>query len=604
MFPLKSDSLVLYKQRPGRVVRISKKKIDVQTDEGTHSVRHKDVIVLHQGPLTSLNALRPQVGEVLAAWELLAGTETTLPELTELVYGSVTPASTWAAWQLVDDRLYFSGEPDAIVVHTAEEVAAERAAREARIAEERAWQAFLQRLNSGRYDADDYTFLQEVEALALGQRNTSRVLKALNRAETWQGAHELLLSIGYWKPTVNPYPTRAGVAVRPPAALLPPLADEPRRDLTHLAAFAIDDAGSSDPDDAISWDGEHLWVHIADAAALIAPNSEADEEARARGATLYLPEGTTPMLPEAATAILGIGLTDPSPALSFALRLTERGTVEATEIVPSWVSVTRISYEEAEGRLDEEPLRTMRQWSRRYTQLRHERGAAFIELPEVKVQVSGERVQIVSLPSLISRDLVRDAMLMAGEGVARYALAHNIPVPFSTQEKTDTAPDSGRTMSSMYALRRSLRPSQLKITPGSHGGLGMDLYTQSTSPLRRYLDLVVHQQLRAHLRGEPLLDESAITERIALGRSAARAVRRTERLSNRHWSMVHLLNHGSWSGWGVVVEQRGARSKVILPALGLEVDVYAKGHWALDDEIEVELTGVDLPNLEATFQPL
>jgi len=37
-----------------------------------------------------------------------------------------------------------------------------------------------------------------------------------------------------------------------------------------------------------------------------------------------------------------------------------------------------------------------------------------------------------------------------------------------------------------------------------HYGLNEKAYTHFTSPIRRYADLVVHQQLRAHLKGEPL----------------------------------------------------------------------------------------------------
>ena len=47
-------------------------------------------------------------------------------------------------------------------------------------------------------------------------------------------------------------------------------------DLTGLEAWAIDDAGNQDPDDAVSLEGNRLWVHIADAAALILPDGEAD----------------------------------------------------------------------------------------------------------------------------------------------------------------------------------------------------------------------------------------------------------------------------------------------------------------------------------------
>eukprot|EP00160_Parvularia_atlantis_P016364 Unigene5163_Nuclearia_a/m.15840 Unigene5163_Nuclearia_a/g.15840 ORF Unigene5163_Nuclearia_a/g.15840 Unigene5163_Nuclearia_a/m.15840 type:complete len:157 (+) Unigene5163_Nuclearia_a:1284-1754(+) len=38
--------------------------------------------------------------------------------------------------------------------------------------------------------------------------------------------------------------------------------------------------------------------------------------------------------------------------------------------------------------------------------------------------------------------------------------------------------------------------------PGAHWTLGLASYTQATSPIRRYTDVLVHYQLKAHLRGE------------------------------------------------------------------------------------------------------
>lgn len=81
---------------------------------------------------------------------------------------------------------------------------------------------------------------------------------------------------------VNPHPRRLNMPATDPTVSFPPLPDEPRLDLTHLPAFAIDDAGNQDPDDALSVDGDRIWVHVADVAALIQPDSPADLEARPR----------------------------------------------------------------------------------------------------------------------------------------------------------------------------------------------------------------------------------------------------------------------------------------------------------------------------------
>ena len=378
---LRLDSLVLYKNRPARVTTTGDKKIDIQTETGPVSVRPKDVTLLHPGPLRALNELRPLQGETLAAWELLAGATTAVAELAELAFGSYTPQSAWAAWQLVEDGLYFSGEPDAITVHDATKVTTIQANREAKAAEERAWQGCLARLKAGAYVSEDERYLGDVVAVALEQREQSRVLRALGQSENREQAHTLLLNIGYWAETVNPYPQRLGVPAGQPTLDLPALPDEARRDLTHLAAFAIDDADSTDPDDAISWENGRLWVHVADVAALVPPGSPADEEARARGANLYLPEGTLHMLPMAATAALGLGLQEISPALSFGIDLAADGTVAQVEITPSWVRVTRLTYDEAENRLTEAPFDQLYALAERSVTRRWANGAAVANNP-------------------------------------------------------------------------------------------------------------------------------------------------------------------------------------------------------------------------------
>ena len=617
------DSLVLYKNRPARVTTINDKKIEIQTEAGAVSVRPKDVTLLHSGPLRALRDLQPVKGEVLAAWELLAGSITTVAEVAELAFDQYTPLTAWAVWQLVEDGLYFSGEPDALTVHDTAKVAAIQATREAKAAEERAWQAFLARLHQHTYAPEDERYLGDVVAVALEQREQSRVLRALNQSESREQAHTLLLAIGYWDATVNPYPRRLGVPCDQPTLPLPPLPDETRRDLTHLLAFAIDDADSTDPDDAISWDKGRLWVHVADVAALVAPDTPVDQEARARGANLYLPEGTIHMLPMATTTALGLGLEEQSPALSFGIDFQDDGSVAQVEITPSWVRVTRLSYDEADTRLNEAPLDHLHALAERCMTRRYVNGAIELELPEVKVRVVAGQVTIKPLPPLRSRMVVREAMLIAGEAVARYALAHELPVPFTVQDATDEArAQTPTTLSEMFALRRLLKPSQQKSAPGTHAGLGMEFYCQVTSPLRRYTDLLIHQQLRTLLRAIALqpdaqenrpenassprtdlpLDGQAIMEHSAEASASARTLRVTERLSNQHWKLVYLLQNPGWSGEGIVVEKNGNRNLVVIPELDLETDIYGRPDLVLDSVVRLTLSEVNLPQLEARFQ--
>ena len=598
---LRQNSLVLYKRHPARVLAAGDKlEIEVR-GSGIRKVRPKDVELLHPGPLQSLSELNQDlVGEPDTAWELLAGETTNLSELAELIHGEYTPPTAWATWQLVSQDLYFSGNPDEIVARTSDEIELEEQRRSAKLAAEQAWTAFIGRLQVGQMAPEDGPFLAELEKQALGQQTKNRILRELGRAESPENAHALLLQLKYWDPAVVPYARRQSLATNLPTLDLPELPAEERLDLTNLEAFAIDDAGNQDPDDALSFEAGRLWVHIADVAALVTPDSAADIEARDRGANLYLPDGTIPMLPPQATRMLGLGLAPTSPALSFGMDLDSDYKITALEIVPSWIQVNRLTYEEAEARLDEEPLRSLHDLAQTMQGERWANGAVFIEWPEFRIRVVDGRVAITPLPPLHSRDLVTEAMLMAGEAIAHFALNHQIPIPFSTQDPpTEAEIPTG--LAGMFARRRTLKRSQLRSTQAPHAGLGLEAYSQATSPLRRYMDLVVHQQIRAYIRGQELLGEGEVLERVGMAESISGSVRQTERLSNRHWSLVYLLEHPDWQGKGILVDKRQRRGTVLVDGLGLEAQVHLPTDIPLNSTLSLTLNGIDLPRLEAHF---
>ncbi|MDH3599870.1 MAG: RNB domain-containing ribonuclease [Candidatus Tectomicrobia bacterium] len=595
------QSLVLYKNRPARVLQTGE-RLEIELEGGKPlKVRAKDITLLHPGPIDSLGDLQPQEGDIETAWELLAGSTTNLAELTELAYGDYTPAAAWDAWQLVSDGLYFRGSPDEIEARTEDDVERERATRAARAAEKQAWEAFLDRLRAGETAPEDERYLKELDDRALGARPDSRILRELGSSDSPEKAHALLLKINRWDYEVNPYPQRASIITSPPDAELSFLPDESRRDLTHLPAFAIDDEGNQDPDDALSLEGSRLWVHVADVAALVTPDSPADLEARARGANLYLPESTVTMLPPEATSQLGLGLADVSPALSFGLDLSDDGALQDVEVAPSWVRVTRLTYAEVNDRLEEEPFQEFYRLAQLSEERRRENDAVFIELPEIKISVENGQVSIQPLPPLPSRMLVTEAMVMAGEAVARFAVERGLPFPFTTQVPPDSY-ERPESLADMFAVRRTLKRSQQTSMPAPHAGLGLDVYARATSPLRRYLDLVVHQQLRAYLRGEETLGEQEVLERVGAAEAVTGSARLAERQARRHWTLVYLLQHPEWRGEGVVVERRGARSTVLIPALSLEVQMPLGEDIPLDTTVSLISTGVNLTELEAYFR--
>jgi len=599
-FPI--HSLVAYKNRPALIIENSL-DLQIELEDGRkQKVRSKDIIPIHPGPVLNIADIEPQLGDVETAWEIMSHDAVTLRELAELAFGKFTPSTAWGAWQLICDGLYFQGTPDCITAYSHEEVSQKQETRRIKTSQKIAWKDFMTRVANRQVTSEDGQFLAEVEAMALGEAKESRVLRELGRSQNPQNAHSLLLELGRWNSRFNPYPKRFGVPLSAPVINLPELPEEDRVDLTHLPAFAIDNAWTTDPDDALSLEGPNrLWVHIADVAALVVPDSPADIEARKRATSLYLPEITVPMLPAEASERLGLGIHDVSPALSFGLNLDSEGEIVGMEIVPSWVRVSRLSYEQAEGMLHDLPFERLLCLAQNNEARRKRKGAVNIELPEVDIHVEDGKVVFHPVRSLRSQMIVREAMLMAGEAVAGYALREGIPFVFSTQEATEipALPDG---LAGMYALRRCMKRGQLKSLPARHSGIGLDIYTQITSPIRRYQDLLVHQQLRAHIRGQVLLTSQEILQRLGAAEAVMSNMRQVERLSNQHWTMVYLSETPQWHGEGVIVETDGTHSTAIIPGIGMETHLHCQRSLPINTLVPIVLGASNIPELRAFFR--
>ncbi len=614
MSDIKKGALVCYKSKPA-IVDALNDKIEISFFKHIKRVRDKDILLIHPGPIRDVSELDIELPESLdtldETLELLEGESFSLAELAELLYGEFTPKSAWSSWALVMDGLYFEeeGGTDAISnnlkVRPLDLIKEEKEQRDARKQQKEAWSSLIERIKKGQILAEDYTHLVEVEQVATAERENSRILKTIGITETKEAAHTLLLKLGYWQEEYNPWPRRMGVDMTNPELAIPdPLPCE-RRDLQHLKAWAIDDVGNQDPDDAISLEGDRLWVHIADVSSLVTPDSELDIEARSRGTNLYLPDQVIHMLPSGITEQLGLGLQEQSHALSISFIVAENGELEDIEICFSLLNVTRTTYGDADNELDT-TFANLKVVTDRYHQRRIKNDAAMLDFPEVNIKVKDGKISVHPYGRSGSRQLVTEAMLAAGEAIAHFATDNNIPIPYAYQPEPEEIqyPDK---LSEHYAYRRRFKASKHATEPSSHFGLGLPCYTRVTSPIRRYLDLVVHQQLRAFLTDQPLLEHEALVERIGLADEGSFAARKTERFSNQHWKMLYLKQQSQtddWQGEAIVVHQDERKTTVILPDLALEPKLRRKGDIDLDTSITVELQSVNIPDLQANFRIL
>ena len=610
---LKKDCLVLYKQAPAHVKAIGT-KVEISLPGGkTLSVRDKDVVLLHPGPLTSLSVLDEEMpsGQVEEAWELLQGESPSLQELAELVYGNYTPSAAWHSFKLLNRTPWFKGTIHDIIVMDTESVARQiRVAREKEEAEIR-WLDFLERFKQKQtHPEKDEIFLRDLEMFALGRSKGSRILKALGKEQNPQNAHRVMVAFKVKAETWNPHPLRLNIPLQIPDYFVGEMPPDSRLDLTDSTAYAIDDEGNQDPDDAIHWDGQKFWVHVADVAALYPANSEIDQAARERASSLYLPEQTIPMLPPHVTERLGLGLTETSPALSYAFSIDDKFNIIGFSVHLTNIRVARLSYEEADRRITEEPFATMKRITDKAAKRRQSAGAITINHPQVKTIVddTGE-ISIIPLPEIDSRQMVAEAMLLAGFHAAKMCHAEGIHIPYATQDidnQQQTQDSSDRTgqpinYAAEFERRRSMKRSRMTIECGPHGGLGLRAYTRVTSPLRRYPDLIASRQIRQHILGKEIEGPDSVLAGLAAFESQIGSLIQAERRSVLFWKLHWLKRRPGYTAEAWLIDKKERQGLFLIPVIALETWVALKKEVQLGAKVVLEAKKVDIAELTALF---
>ncbi len=397
-----------------------------------------------------------------------------------------------------------------------------------------------------------------------------------------------------------------------------PLSAEGRRDLASLEVFTIDEATTADMDDALSvqaaGDGYEIGIHITDAASLVPAGGEVDIEARGRVSSLYLPERVIPMLPPSLST--GAGSLAPGvrrATLSLLVRVDGEGRIVEWEATPSVVeSSAKLSYEEADAALADlghprsESLRALERVANGWREERLASGALEMDRPEVKVTVDAEgrvEVSVVERPTA-SRRLVAEFMILANRLFGEFCRDQGIPSIYRTQDpvsmeglaETSVAPVR------QYQILRRIRAASVSGSPGPHALLGLPVYAQSTSPLRRYTDLVVQRQVAHFLRhGVPLYDVDEVEEIVHQAREQLRDLARAEGDRRQHWLLRFLSACIGEAFPAVVLEIRDRHALLELERLMLRTTVYLGPVAAVGDTVPLRLQEVDLWRRQAFF---
>jgi len=360
--------------------------------------------------------------------------------------------------------------------------------------------------------------------------------------------------------------------------------DEPcRQDLTHLNVFSIDEPFTKDIDDAISFNFYdsffELGIHITDVASFVLPGTPLDKEAARRGASLYLPEGKIPMLPQAVSEdLLSLRAHETRPAITVFIKISLMGEMLDFRWILSTIKVTsKLSYAEVDRKVEEDE-----NFSRLYrlvSRLRKQRvsgGATWVLIPDLQVRVGPDKNIITTVRDreTPSQMVVSECMILTNYCAALFFKKKNYPALYRKQAEPAQRmePDTTPSLFQLFMQGRKFSRVEVDSIPGLHSSLGLESYTSVTSPLRKYFDLITQRQLVSLIReaksmySRAQLNDMAVSLQSVLTRSAL-----VEQERKRYWVLKILAARVDETIKGLITNMRFRWYTILLIDYLLEV---------------------------------
>ncbi|MBC3779922.1 VacB/RNase II family 3'-5' exoribonuclease [Campylobacter fetus subsp. fetus] len=321
-----------------------------------------------------------------------------------------------------------------------------------------------------------------------------------------------------------------------------------RVDLTNLPFCTIDPVDAKDFDDAIYYDVKNrtVYVAIADVSEYVAAYSGIDKEAKFRGFSIYFPHIAIPMLPRSLSENI-CSLKPNCDRLAFVFKISLDENLESIkeELFEAVIhSRKRFNYDEVDEILalnlktdDEiqEWILPLFETAKKLKFKRLQNGFDF-RSKELRMSIStnGDILKTTYEKETPSHSLIEDCMLLANKAAAKrinHGIFRNhapadlkkintllddlaalgIEITYESDlvaliSKIQTQADSLNIREDVDKLIiKAQKRAEYASKPTGHFGLGFDLYSHFTSPIRRYSDLILHRLLKANLENNAKL---------------------------------------------------------------------------------------------------
>jgi exoribonuclease II len=405
--------------------------------------------------------------------------------------------------------------------------------------------------------------------------------------------------------------------------------------LALVQAFSIDDSHTTEIDDALSVQGLGtgeiiLGIHIAAPALAVTPQSAIDKVARDRLSTVYMPGNKITMLPDAVVQNYTLSEGQACPAVSLYVTLDEasfaiKSSQTKLERVPI---VANLRHDVLDTEVTEAALADVAAWKQApgKTPVELREPLAFLfrlaQLLKAGREVVRGKPETFNRPDYNFHVKAGEAGLQGNEPVEISTRRRGAPLDLIVAEAMILANSTwGQWMASLgvpaiYRSQASLAPG-VKVRMGTkalpHAGIGVPSYAWSTSPLRRYTDLVNQWQIIACAKhgsmaalAAPFKPKDAELFAIISSFDAAyTAYNGFQNGMERYWTLQYLQQRGITEVIGVVFKEGMVRADdipLVLPVLGtMDVPRGTKVRVKLGaiDEITLDIGGTLLERLDA-----
>jgi exoribonuclease II len=401
--------------------------------------------------------------------------------------------------------------------------------------------------------------------------------------------------------------------------------------LATVKAYSIDDSQTTEIDDALSLQGLGtgtvvLGIHIAAPGLAIQPNSAIDQVGRSRLSTVYMPGYKITMLPDDVVQSYTLAEGQACPAVSLYVTLDEATlAIQHTETKLERVQIAaNLRHDQLDQWVTQEWLEDNQPAARDNAPLLGLTHAELAFFWRMAQHLKAGREVVRGKPETFNRPdynfrLQRanaDAPPVGNETVLISVRQRGSPLDLIVAEAMILANSTwGQWLASLgvpaiYRSQASLSPG-IKVRMGTkalpHAGIGVPAYAWSTSPLRRYTDLVNQWQIIACVQhgataalAAPFKPKDAQLFAIISGFEAAYSAYNSYQSGmERFWTLHYLKQENITELLASLVKEMGGGSWLVrADHLPLMFNVMGAAGMVRGDQVKVQLGNIDAMALD------